>query len=51
MNARASTGPLIDPMRMVMLERVSRLHATNPFEPAYEALVKEALRDRSGAGA
>ena len=51
MNARASTEPLFHPTRMALLEPVSRLHATNPFEPAYEALVKEALRDRSGAGA
>ncbi len=36
---------------MALLEPVSRLHATNPFEPAYEALVNEALGDRSGAGA
>lgn len=43
MNALSSTGPLLDPEWMAFLEPVSRLHATNPFEPAWEDLLKAAL--------
>ena len=44
MDMRSSTGPLLEPRRMAFMEPISRLHGTNPFDPAWEALVRGALR-------
>ena len=44
MSTPRSSGPLIEPVTLAFLEPISRLHATNPFEPAWEALLKDALR-------
>jgi DNA-binding NtrC family response regulator len=46
MRAPASTAPLIDPVRLALLEPIARFHATNPFELAWEDLLKAALGDR-----
>jgi DNA-binding NtrC family response regulator len=43
MRTRPSTGPLIDPSLLALLAPISRLHATNPFDPAWTALHKAAL--------
>src|SRR6185437_17010373 len=44
MSAHSCTGPLLSPERMALLKPVSLLHATNPFEPAWQHLLKRALR-------
>jgi DNA-binding NtrC family response regulator len=46
MDAPSRTDSLILPVQMAFMETVARLHGTNPFEPAFEELVKVALRDR-----
>lgn len=43
MNARSSTGPLLDPGRMAFLSPIARLVHTNPFDPAWDALVEAAF--------
>jgi DNA-binding NtrC family response regulator len=45
MSAPRENGPLIEPERMAFLDPVSRLYATNPFEPAWDELLERALRD------
>ncbi len=51
MNAHASAGPLIDPVRMAFLRPIARLPFTNPFEPGWRGLVEAARGGGSAAGA
>jgi DNA-binding NtrC family response regulator len=43
MNEGTITGPLLEPERMALYRRASRLYVMNPFDPAREELVKAAV--------